>query len=136
MYNLILANHVAWGRIFDNEKDYLLLEAYSQKIKESNIADQDVIAVPLGISNIHHLNYSTNKSIVLFQSETIESLLEKKEINSAFEKFGVKYILGYSDELTEKIIGQTKAKNIAANTIEIKQPEVSQTKIWFLNLIK
>jgi len=136
LYNLILAGHVAWGKVFDRERDYLLLRAYEQKIKGADIADSDVVAVPLGISEIYHLNYSTDKSMVLFQPETIEFLLAKNDLRAAFEKFGVKYVLGYSDDLTGKILKQTPAKNIAANTIEVKQPEVSQTKIWFLNLIK
>ena len=135
LYHFVLVNHIAWSRAYDNNNN-LIVEAYSQEVKKLGIADNDVIAVNLDSPSMYNLNYLTNKSVVVFKSETIENLLAKNKLNFAFEQFGVKYILGYSDELTEKIINQTDIVNIASNSLEPVVPEMSRNKSWFMNLVK
>ena len=82
------------------------------------------------------INYLNNKSMVIFRSETIENLLKEEKLSSAFEKFNVEYILGYSDELSKKITNQTQVFNIATNSIKLPEIEVSSNKMWFLNFIR
>ena len=134
LYGLVLANHVAWNTAFDHSQS-LKIAAYSQKIEALDIKDQDVIAVPRDIQ-YRRLNYLTNKSLVIFQEKTIEDLFDNGELNSAFEKFKVKYILGYSDELSQKIVSQTEVLNIAANSIEPVQIRTSPAKIRLLNIFR
>ncbi len=136
LYGLVVANHAAWDTLFEGkEESYLKMQAYTEKIKELNIPDQDVIAISKNI-NIYRLNYLTNKSLVYFREKTIRNLLDNGELTSAFEKFKVKYILGYSDELSKKIIEQTPVNIIARSSVEIVQIKTSPTKMWFLNLVK
>ena len=84
----------------------------------------------------YNLNYLTNKSIVSFNPETIKKLLKKDKLDFAFEEFNVKYILGYTDDLSEKVIEQVDVKNIASDSLEIEVPKVSRNKGWLMNLIK
>jgi len=135
LYNFVLASHVAWSRIYDNSSN-LTVEAYSQEIKKLNIKDEDVIAVNLDLAGLYNLNYLTNKSVVLFKPKTIKNLLEKDRLNFAFEKFGVKYILGYPRELSEEIVSRTKVINIASQSLKPAIPEMSRNKGWLMNLIK
>ncbi len=137
LYGLLLANHTAWNTLFDqDQKNSLRIKAYSQKIEELNISDEKVIACPLRASDIYRLNYLTNKSLVAFQEKTIKDLLDNGELNSAFEKFEIRYILGYSDELSKKIIEQSQVVNIADNSVEFTQIKPSPNKIWLLNIIR
>jgi len=113
-----------------------MIQAYSQEIEKLDIADNDVIAVNLTSDAMHGLNYLIDKSVVIFQPETVEGLLKENKLNWAFEQFGVKYILGYSDKLSEEIINQTDTINIASNSLEPIIPEMSRNKGWLMNLVK
>ena len=48
----------------------------------------------------------------------------------------MKYILGYSDKLSEDILNKIDVINIASNSLEPVVPELSRNKGWFMNLIK
>ncbi len=135
VYHLILVNHVVWSNIYDNSNN-LMIQAYSREIKKLDIADSDVIALDLTSSAMYNLNYTTDKSVILFRSETIKDLLEENKLDWAFRQFGVKYILGYSDELSQKIINQTDIVNIASNSLEPVAIETSRNKGWLMNLVK
>jgi len=135
LYNFVLVNHVVWSRTYEQSSN-LLVKAYSQEVKKLNISDNDVIALSLHPTDFHNLNYLTNKSVVLFTPQTIKGLLEKDELGSIFEKFGVKYVLGYSDELTKEITNQTEVINVASNSLEPSVPEISRNKGWFMNLVR
>jgi hypothetical protein len=135
LYSLILTNHVVWNQAFESTQTNLLIEAYSQKIKALNIADQDVIAVPID-AYLYRINYLNDKSLVLFRTKTIEGLLDKNELASAFEKFNVKYILGYSPELSQKIEDQTAAVNIATDSLKVPEIKTSAFKMWLMNFVR
>ena len=94
-----------------------------------------MIAVNSNASDLYYLNYATSKSVVLFTSETIKNLLEKNELSPILEKFKVKYILGYSDELTKAILDQADVVNVASNSLKPVIPEMSRNKGWLMNLI-
>ena len=134
LYHLVLVNHVAWSRIYDNSNS-LMVQTYSQEIKNLNINNEDVIAIGLDPGSVYSLNYLTNKSVVIFRSETIEKLLIEDKLDFAFNEFNVKYILGYSDELSEKIINQLDIINITSDSLEIVIPEISRNKGWLMNLV-
>ncbi len=135
LYNLVLSNHVLWGRIYD-QPHHLKMLAYAREIKGTGINDRDVIAIGLDEFKINRLNYQVDKSMVVFSSQTIKRLIEKEELQSAFDKFNVKYVLGYSPKLTKQILDNSKAKNIASDDVKSFLPETSQAKSWFLNLIR
>lgn len=135
LYGLVVANHAAWNRLFEGQEASLKITAYSQKIKELNIPDEDVIAISKSV-NRYRLNYLSNKSLVIFREETIRDLLDNGELASAFEKFKVKYILGYSPDISEEVIAKTRIVNVADDSVEIPQIETTPAKVWFLNLIK
>lgn len=135
LYNLVLVNHVVWSNSY-NQSNSLMLEAYSQEIKKLNISSEDIIGVDLSPDQIDNLNYLTNKSLVYFTSDTVNDLLNKNELKEAFDKFGVKYVLAYSDEMIKKITQQAEVINIASDSLDISEYKISANKSWLMNLIK
>ena len=136
VYHLVLVNHVVFGRLYDKDIAPRSI-TYAREIKKLNIGDIEVIAIPGDFPGQGStLNYLTNKSFVIFRSSTLNKLLEEDKTKQALEAFGVKYILGYSDELSDKIADQAAVVNIAANSLEIDMGQVSANKSFFMNIIR
>lgn len=135
LYNFVLANHVVFGDLYDKTK-VPKLEAYSQEIKSFNIKDEEVIALDMHGSNMYQLNYLSDKSLVMFRKNTIEKLIKENKLNEAFDKFNVKYVLGYSDDFTEKIVKSSDVKNIATSSLKPMKYSISRNKGWLMNLVK
>ena len=137
VYNLILADHVYWGRAYDSDVN-LAMNYLSVKIKSypKLIAPEEVIAV--GNSLMHPtMSYLTGKSVVFFHPDTIIKLVNEKNLQSAFDKFNVKYIIGYDASTTDLIIKNSQATNISSwpESKDLVRP-MSYSQRWFLNLIK
>ncbi len=140
LYNLLLAGHTYWGRVYDNKENLMVLN-YASKIDKLNISDKDVIAVEGsgGYYSALDLNYLKDKSVVVFQQGTIKKLLENDKLASAFRTFGVKYVAGYPEDLSKKILKVTNVVNISssdAGDIEEFVIENNSIKSWLMNLIK
>ena len=136
LYNLVLVNHVILGRKYDS--DFVPRSiTYAREIEQFNIEDREVIAIPEDVPGQDDtLNYLTNKSFVVFRGSTLNKLLEEGKIKQAFGAFGVKYILGYSDELSGKIVDQAEVINIASNSLKIDMGEISANKSFFMNIVR
>lgn len=134
-YGLLLVNHVVWNKAFETVQTDRLIAAYSQKIAELDVKDQDVIAVPYD-TELNRLNYLNDKSFVLFRILTIKELLNEKNLTSAFQAFNVKYVLGYPAELTLEITGQTKTVNIADDSLELPEIKTSALQMRLMNLVR
>ncbi|MFH1030669.1 MAG: hypothetical protein V1770_05420 [bacterium] len=135
IYQFVLTAHIAFSRAYDNS-NLPRLKAYAEAITDANVSDSDVIAVGLNSVSINTLNYLANKSLVKFDSRTVEKLLDENKLKNAFDEFGITQILGFTPELTEKISRQANVKTIADNTIKPYTFSVSPTKSLFMNLIK
>ena len=131
----MLAAHVTWSRLYDNTQN-LLVKAYHQEIKKFEIKDKEVIAINLEGNNFYALNYLADKSQVPFSPETIERLNKENSTKEAFDKYQVKYILGYSDKLSEAILAQTEVELIATDSIKVEEPKLTRNQGWLLNLFK
>lgn len=136
LYSLLLVNHVVLGRKYDKDSVPRSM-VYAQEIKKLDIEDTEVIAIPEDFpGQADTLNYLSNKSLVIFRSSTLNRLLEEDKIKQALEAFGVKYILGYSDELSGRITAETEVINIASNSLEIDIGEISAGKSFFMNIVR
>lgn len=135
LYNFILANHVVLGRVYDQTK-VLEVRAYAEEINSINIQDKEVIALDVHGSSLYQLNYLTNKSLVIFREKTINKLIQEDKLNQAFEKFNVKYILGYSEDLSNKILENSEVENIVSTPIDFDKEELSRNRGWLMNLIR
>ena len=124
LYNLVLSAHVLWGREYDS-KTPLMAAIYAGEVNKLEIDDKDVIAVNIPGTEWAELNYLTNKSMVVFAPETIEKLIKKGELRTAFDKFRISYILGYSSELTKEILDNSSVKNIITIEVDLTRPKVS-----------
>jgi len=137
VYNLFLVNRIVFGRLYDSDAVPRIM-AYAQEINKIEIKNAaDVIAIPGDIpGQDYSLAYLTGKSFVIFRSETLEKLLAENKTDMAFGKFNVKYVLGYSDSLSGKITGETKAINIASDSLNIEIEKSSETKSFLMNLFR
>ena len=136
LYHLVLVNHVVLGRQYDKDSVPRSM-AYTQEIKKFEIKDAEVIAIPGDFPNQDTtLNYLTNKSFVIFRSSTLNKLLEEGKIKQALEAFRVKYILGYSDKLSNELTAKAGVINIAPNSLKIDMGEISEGKSFFMNIIR
>ena len=132
-----MANHVYWGNAYDSTK-YLEIKYLAEKVNSypSEINDSDVIAV--ASYGLHpSLNYLSNKSVVLFNPITVANLINNGNLQKAFDDFGVKYIIGYNQELSQAIIKNSDVINISdwPEKYNLQIP-LNYNKSWLLNLIK
>ena len=137
LYSLVLADHVYLGRGYDNNANPAI-KYLAQKVNEksANIAGGDVIAV--GDIKLHpFLNYLTGKSVVFFLPSTIDKLIKEQKLQEGFDRFDVKYVVGFSQDLSDSITKNSDAINIAVwpKTDELAG-QVSYNKMWLLNIIK
>lgn len=77
--------------------------------------NQDVVAVALHPEFPSYLNYYTDKNYVRFDPKTLEKLMQENKLKEVFEKYQVKWIAGYSGELSNQIEQQGLAKVINEN---------------------
>ena len=135
LYSLLTADHVVFGKLYD-EPMSLKMESYAREIKKANISDGDIVVLGLNSKEIVTLSYLTDKSMVVFFPKTIEKLIEQNKLKEVFDDFGVRYILGYSDNISSDILGQVNVFNIASSSLEIKPSVTSPFKSWFLGLVR
>lgn len=134
-YHLILADHVVFGKIYD-DPSVLKLEAYVQKIKNSDIADKSVIAIGLNSKDQVVLNYLADKSTIVLTPETMQKLIQNGQLASVLQEFKVDYILGYSKELSSQIEAAAKVKNISSDDLVLEQPSFSFSKSFFMGIVR
>jgi len=136
LYHLFLINRVVLGTAYDSESVPRIL-AYSREVDKIGVGNNQVVAIPGDIpGQDFSLAYLTGKSFVIFRSETLEKLLKENKIKIALDNFGVKYILGYSDSLSNEITNKTKTTNIAADSLNIEIKKTSETKSFLMNLFR
>lgn len=136
IYNLVLTGHVMWGQMYDNSSVPRVL-SYVAAVDKSGIDRDKLVATPLSPNDAYSLNFSTDQTVVVFANETVEELIQQNKLKEAFDKFQVKYVLGYSPEITAKILEQTEVENIADSSLPIRQEDIKMNnKNWFLNLVK
>jgi hypothetical protein len=136
IYHLILVNHIVLGARY--EKDSIPRSmAYADLVNKLDVKNTDVIAIPADFPNqIATLNYFINKSFVIFKPETIKRLYAENKLKKALEAFNVKYILGYSDDVSKKVTEQAKIMNIASDSLKFDIKKVSENKSFFMNLVR
>ncbi|MBU1164128.1 hypothetical protein KKA15_01025 [Patescibacteria group bacterium] len=137
IYNLVVSSHVMWGLKYDNSP-IPILDTYIEEIKNSNIADDQIIAVPFDHpDDAYYINLYTDKSLVVFKQATMQNLIEQNKVSDALEKFDVKYILGYTPDISARILDQAEVGIIADSTIEVNYEDYSlSNKGWFMNLVR
>lgn len=134
VYGLLVTDHAAWGRAYDSA--ILKTYAYADAIKGKNIASQDVVATGIRHDENLTLNFLADRSLIVFRPETMEKILAQGKGKEVFQEFNIKYILGYPDDLSQKIAKSTGANIIATDKINYKIPESSPAKSLLMNLIR
>jgi hypothetical protein len=87
----------------------------AQNINDRHLSAADVIAVGLEPRTTFIFNYYTNLNYVYFNPETLDRLLKEGRVAEAFGKYKVNYVLGYSPELTSRLVAAVKVKNLASD---------------------
>jgi len=75
--------------------------------------NNEVIAVNIHPELPDYLNYYTNKNIIHFSQETINKLLNQGRLDQAFEKYDVRWIIGFDQEVAENIKNALPINNLA-----------------------
>lgn len=135
LYGLVVSDHVVFGKIYDKD-GARKIETYAVKIREAMIPNDTVIALGLDSKEELLLNYLTDKTTVVITPDTVKKLIDQKKTNDAFEFFGAKYILGYSDDLSAKILAGSKLINIASSSIRVSEDKNSAGRSLLMNLVK
>src|SRR3989344_2138678 len=125
---------VVWGRAYDS--DILRIHTYADITKQKNIKEGEVIATSIRSDESITFNLLTDKSLIIFRPETMEKIISRGKTEEVFDYFGIKHILGYSDDLSEKIAKNSGASIIATSNIKIIRPETSSGKSFLMNLVK
>ena len=112
------------------------MRAYSDVLLGADIQSQETIASGLRYDETLTLNFLTDKSLIVFQKATLEKILAENKLPEVFSEFNVRYIMGYPEDLSEKIVGASEAQNIASDSITYATPETSPFKSWFMSLVK
>ena len=134
VYGLLVADHAVWGRAYDGA--ILKTYAYADAVKNKNIAIGDVIATAIRHDENLLLNFLADKSVIVFRPETMEKILAQGKGKEVFKEFNIKHILGYPDELSQKIAKATGVAVIATDKISYKTTESSPAKSLLMNLIR
>lgn len=88
--------------------------ALSEAVKRAGIKDNEMIAFG---GDSYKLNYLTGKSFITFREETLSELVAAGAASDALAKFNVKYVLGYSPELTQKLLASSSVASLGDNSI-------------------
>ena len=131
-YGLLTIDHVVWGRAYDS--DILRIHTYAGITKQKNIKEEEVIATSIRSDESITFNLLTDKSLIIFRPETMEKIISQGKTKEVFDYFGIKHILGYSDDLSEKIAKNSGASIIATSNIKIIRQETSSGKSFLMNL--
>jgi hypothetical protein len=138
IYNLVLCGHVMWGQSY-NQSEIPLLAVYINKIKNTQLNEESIIAMPVVSAGCaYNINFNTGRSVVVFAPETITQLLENKKLEEIFKKFKVTHLLGYTPELTVKIVKNIPGVIVItdSNVSMAEENKAINNKNWFLNLVK
>lgn len=134
LYCLLLSDHVAFGKLYDDERNKKL-ELYADEMIKNGINDKDIVALGLGSKNEAMLSYLSDKSMVALAPETIEKLIKQEKLQEVFDYFGVKYVLGYDEDLSKKIKEKTNATTISLNQTKTGDKMLSPLRLFILNLV-
>lgn len=133
-YGLLTVDHVVWGKAYDS--GIPKIHTYAGMIKQKNISDGEVVAANIRADESITLNLLTDQSLVLFRPETMEKIIKQGKTKEVFEFFGIRHLLGYSPDLSERLAKISGANIISDDNVKIIQPATSSGKSFLMNLIR
>ncbi len=71
-----------------------------------------VYAVGIHPVSVRSLNYQIDHDVVYFDPKTIEQLISDKNLKKAFDAYNISAVLGYDEDLTDKIKSQVSVRSI------------------------
>lgn len=95
-----------------------------------------VVAVPLRVSEWESVRSMTDRTVILFQEETVNRLIAEKKVPVAFGEYGVTHVMGYSSGTT---LGMTQAMPQVQVIAEPKvdgTPKVTPFTQYLLHILK
>lgn len=135
VYGFFVSDHILLSRQYDKAKAQKM-EAYAEAIGKAEVKDDEVIALAFDSKDQILINYLVDKSTVVIGQESFKKIIDQKKTKEILGFFGIKYFIGYDDDLSKKISANSSAVNIASSTLKISEETVSPAKSFLLNLIK
>lgn len=108
--HLAYANKWKMHDIYRSSKEEILLDIKNNIIKQGDTGG--VYAVGLHPSSVYYMNYSIDQDIVYFDPITVENLISNNKLKEAFGIYNISAVLGYGEDLTEKIKSQVSVRSI------------------------
>ncbi len=91
------------------------IETVAKYINTKKLTNKDVIAVGATQRMPYALNYFTDLNYVYFDPSTLDRLLSENRLKEAFAKYEVNKILGYTPDLTARVVKETGVQNLASH---------------------
>jgi len=136
LYSMVLSDRVYWAQSYGNS-DFPTMEYLSAQISNYDFSATGVGTIAVGCRDGHNFfNFTTGKTFIYFDPETVKSLAADNKLNAAFADFGVKYIACFDEADSELILKNSSAKNISSWPQSRVVPAVSSGQSFFLNLVR
>lgn len=113
---ILFVGHMAYANkwkmhdIYRSSREDVVLDIKS-KVSDQNDAG-GVYAVGIHPASVYSLNYHIDHDMVYFDHKTIEKLIAQKKLKEAFAAYNISTVVGYSDDLTNKIKSQVTVQSI------------------------
>lgn len=108
--HLAYANKWKMHDIYRSSKEAVVLDIKSKMISQDDTGG--VYAVGIHPSSVYSLNYNLDHDVVYFDPGTVENLIFEKKLKEAFGIYNISTVLGYGEDLTEKIKSQVSVRSI------------------------
>lgn len=102
--HLTYANKWKFHDIYRSSKEEIVLDIKSKIINQEDLGG--VYAIGVHPSSVYSLNYQIDHDVVYFDPDTIENLILSQKLKESFDIYNISAVLGYSEDLTEKIKSQ------------------------------
>ena len=129
---LVQANRVVLAR---NYSRTFVPEALALAEQIDSLPEDSVIALGLGATRVKQVAQLSNRTVVPFDSETIEKLLEKNMLRDAFNTYGVSHVYGYEDDIS-KALKRARFSVIASVETKSSKREVSPLLNYLLHIVR
>ena len=108
--HLSYANKWKLHDIYRSSKEEVVLDVKDKLNGWDDIGG--VYAVGIHPSSVYSLNYQIDHDVVYFDPQTVEGLISSGKLKEAFGIYNISAVLGYGEDLTEKIKSQISVESI------------------------
>ncbi len=126
---LVQANRVELARLYRRP---LIADTLSVARAVEQIPEGSVVAMPLHPMRTSRIAFLGGRTTVIFAEETLEGLLEERNLTEALEAYGVTHVARYSENLTKRMKRADRALVVVEDEAPGTQPPEVSTFVRYL----